>query len=258
MKLNLREYLMEAAELGLFMLSASTFAILLQHPASPLRFDTSHQVLQRFLMGLAMGITAAGIIYSPLGKRSGAHFNPSVTITYWRLGRVATRDAAFYVLAQFIGGISGIGLAKILYRGLLSHPSVNTVATLPGSGGWLPAFTGELGISLILILVVLKSSDSCRLKPFTGLIASALVVAFITVEAPLSGMSMNPARTVGSALGAGNLDYLWIYFLAPPLGMLLAAEAYLRLPRSGQAGCAKLHHEENYHCIFCGNSPNPA
>ena len=83
------EYLMEAAELGLFMISAGVFVSLLEHPASPVRQAIADPVLRRVLIGLAMGLTAISIVYSPLGQRSGAHFNPAVTLTFFRLGKVA-------------------------------------------------------------------------------------------------------------------------------------------------------------------------
>ena len=82
------EYLIEAACLGLFMISAFTFGALLEHPASPVHQAIADSLARRFLMGLAMGGTAAGIIYSPWGKQSGAHFNPSVTLTFLWLGKV--------------------------------------------------------------------------------------------------------------------------------------------------------------------------
>jgi glycerol uptake facilitator-like aquaporin len=105
------EYLMEAAGLGIFMLAACTFATLLEHPASPVRQAISDPILRRLLMGLAMGLTAINLIYSPWGKQSGAHLNPSVTLTFWRLGKVASWDALLYIAAQFVGGMTGVLLA---------------------------------------------------------------------------------------------------------------------------------------------------
>jgi aquaporin Z len=113
------------------------------------------------------------------------------------------------------------------------------------------AFVAEAVISGILMTVVLTASNRAKLARFTGLFAGLLVATFITFEAPLSGMSMNPARTVGSGFWAQDWTALWIYFTAPPLGMLAAAEIYLR--RRGGSGvfCAKLHHQNDKRCIFC-------
>jgi len=243
------EYLMEAAGLGIFMVSASVFTILLYHPASPALRVLPEEFPRRVLMGLAMGLTAIGIIYSSWGKQSGAHLNPAVTLTFFRLGKVASWDAVFYVIAQFAGGVAGVVLVAVVVGKLLAHPSVNYVATLPGSGGTGAAFFGEVIIALILMSVVLFVSNTQKLARFTGLFAGACVAAFITFEAPISGMSMNPARTFGSAVLPQLWDSLWIYFLAPPLGMLAAAAGYLRLKHA--VGCAKLHHQNKLRCIFC-------
>src|SRR5438477_12022444 len=99
------EYLCEAAELGLFMVSASLFTILLWHPSSPALNVIPNPFVRRMLTGLALGGTAIALFFSPIGKRSGAHFNPAVTPTFWCLGTVTNWAAAFYVIAHFIGGI---------------------------------------------------------------------------------------------------------------------------------------------------------
>ena len=243
------EYLAEAAGLGLFMVSAAAFATLLQHPASPWVL-TSSGALARVPMGIAMGVTAVGLIYSPWGRRSGAHMNPAVTLTFWRLGKIASADAGFYVAAQVLGGAAGIALATWMLRGLPGDGSVNYVATLPGPAGAGVAFAAETAISFGMMLVVLVVSNHARVQRFTGICAGLLVCAYIVVEAPLSGMSMNPARSLGPALMAGRLESLWIYFTAPLAGMLLAAEVYVH--RRGLAGvrCAKLDHSPDARCIF--------
>jgi aquaporin Z len=244
------EYLMEATELGLFMFSACAFTVLLFHPSSPIAQTIHHSVLRRLLMGTAMGSTAIAIIFSPLGQRSGAHFNPSVTWTFFRLGKIEAWDAAFYTLFQFAGGIAGVLLASLTLGSLVTHQSVNYAVTLPGPDGPIVAFLAEIIISFILMSVVLKVSNTKRLARWTGIFAGALVATYITIESPISGMSMNPARTLSSAFGAQVWMFLWIYFVAPPVGMLLAAELYQRLNTSRAVVCAKLHHHNNKRCIF--------
>ena len=247
------EYLMEAAGLGLFMVSACLFATLLEHPGSPARQALPAPLLRRFLMGLAMGLTAIGIIYSPWGKQSGAHINPAVTLTFLRLGKVRPWDGLFYVIAQFTGGVAGIVVSAAILWPWIADAHVNYVATVPGAGGTGLAFLAELLISFGLMVTVLIASNGDRLARFTGLFAGILVATYITVEAPLSGMSMNPARTFGSALPGQVWTALWIYFTAPPLGMLLAAEAYRRVKGAHTVLCAKLHHHNDKRCIFrCG------
>jgi aquaporin Z len=246
------EYLMEAAELGLFMLAACVVTALLEHPASPVHQVIPNATLRRVLTGLAMGLTAISIVYSPLGMQSGAHFNPSVTLAFFRLGKVAPWDAFFYVAAQFAGGVTGVVLAAALLGSRVMHPSVQYAVTVPGAGGPAVAFLGELVISFILMTVVLTVSNTDRLARYTGLFSGALVATYISLEAPLSGMSMNPARTLASAVPAQLFTALWVYFTAPPLGMLLAAELYVRRNGPRKVRCAKLHHQNNKRCIFCG------
>ena len=247
------EYLMEAAELGIFMISACGFGVLLEYSGSPIRQTIHEPFVRRMLMGLAMGLTAIAIIYSPWGKQSGAHFNPAVTLTFFRLGKVAKWDAFFYVIAQFLGGAAGVLVALALLGDLIADPSVNYVATLPGVRGMPVAFFAELAITFVLMTVILHVSNTGRFAKFTGLFAGALVAIYITFESPLSGMSMNPARTLGSALPGQIWQSLWIYFTAPPLGMLLASQLYLRQPGRAPILCAKLHHQNDKRCIFCLN-----
>jgi aquaporin Z len=89
------------------------------------------------------------------------------------------------------------------------------------------------------------------LAQWTGVFAGALVMAYVTFETPLSGMSLNPARTLGSALPAMTWNALWVYFVAPPLGMLAAGEAYTSLRSVHAVQCAKLHHQNRRRCIHC-------
>jgi aquaporin Z len=259
---HLPEYLMEAALLGLFMISACTFTVVLQHPASPVRNAIPDPFARRLLTGLAMGATAILLIYSPWGKQSGAHMNPAITLTFTRLGKVAPRDALAYMVAQFAGGFAGVLIARMTLGGRLAHPSVDYAATLPGPWGASVAFLAEAAISCLLVLVVLAVSNHPRRAAYTGICAGLMVAIYITVEAPLSGMSMNPARTLGSAFFAGNWTALWIYFTAPLLGMLAAAQLYLARRGPQGVACAKLHHQNSKRCIFCeyhgARIPSPA
>lgn len=243
------EYFMEAAELGLFMISATAFTILLYHPDSPVVHAIPTELVRSVLMGLAMGLTLVSIVFSPWGKQSGAHMNPAFTLTFYWLGKVAPWDAVFYVVAQFIGGVAGVSVVAAFAGNLLAHPAVNYAPTLPGSDGVVIAFLAEVLISFVLVTVVLTVSNIQRLARYTGWFAGACVAAFIIFESPFSGMSMNPARTVGSALLPGLWTALWIYFLAPPLGMLTAAAIQKSLKR--RIACAKYHHQNAKRCIFC-------
>lgn len=243
------EYLMEAAELGLFMISACLFVALLSHPDSPVARRLPEPTLQRVLTGIAMGLTATAIVYSPWGKQSGAHFNPAVTLTFWRLGKVGPWDAAFYVIAHFVGAYAGVIVSAVLLGDRITDPAVNYVATLSGPGGPGAAFAAEMVLSFGLMTLVLTASNHVRLARYTGVLVGIAVAVYIGLEAPISGMSLNPARSFGPALAGSIWKDLWLYFVAPPLGMLLAAELYRRRQRAIE--CAKLHHRNDKRCIFC-------
>jgi len=242
------EYLMEAAELGLFMVSACFFTVSLEHPSSPLR--QSNVLLRHLLEGLAMGMTLLALIFSPWGRRSGAHMNPGYTLSFYLLGKVERWDAVFYTIAQFAGGILGVLASVLLLGDLIRHASVNYAVTVPGPGGAHVAFAAEFLISFIQMSAVLVTSNQQKLSRITPFFAAALLATYITFEAPLSGMSMNPARTLGSAVPARVWTALWVYFLAPPAAMILAGQVYRFRLGAHRVFCAKLHHHNSQRCIF--------
>jgi aquaporin Z len=227
-RVNGPHYAIEAACLALFLVSAAAFTILLEHPDSPVRMSLVDPFLRRALMGLAMGLTAAALIYSPMGMRSGAHMNPAVTLAWARVGRMRPHHAVAYVAAQFGGGLLGMAVSSWLFAPRIADDSVAWVITRPGAAGPWAAFAAELAMTFVLLLAVLELSAHVRWQRWTGAVAATLVALFITFEAPLSGMSINPARSFGPALFAGDFTYLWIYFAAPTLGALVAAELHQR------------------------------
>jgi aquaporin Z len=248
------EYLAEAGLLGLFMILACVLGVALDHPGSAAVRAVPDPFVRRALFGLAMGAAAIAIVYSPAGRRSGAHINPAVTLAFLRLGKIGPRDAALYVAAQLGGATAGVLGAWAALGGRLAHPDVHFVTTRPGPAGALVAFAAETVISFLMMGVVLAVSASRR-AAWTGVCAGALVALYITLEAPISGTSMNPARSLGSALVGGELGALWIYLLAPPLGMLAAAGA---MRRRAASACAKLRHAPAVPCIFCGQGMAPS
>jgi aquaporin Z len=246
---RVRAFAMDGALLGLFMLSASVSVTLVEHPASPLRQALGSELVRRALVGLAMGITAVLLIYSPWGKRSGALMNPAVALAFLRLGKLNARDATGYVVAQLVGGALGMALSSLLLGRAVADPSVRYVITEPGAHGWLGAWTGEFVIAWLMMSVVLGVNRVKRLAPHTGWFAAGLVALFITVEAPLSGMSLNPARTFASALVANSWNGFWIYVTAPVAGMLAGVE--LRRWTAGDAACCgRLHHDGATRCFL--------
>jgi len=244
------EYLMELGELGCYLFVACLATTLVQHPASIVRQSVSSSLVRRSLMGLAMGATTIAIVMSPWGKRSGGHFNPAITFTFYRLGKVEFWDGLFYVFAQLLGAIGGVALAGYVLRGALSNHAVHYAVTVPGVYGYAVAFMAELTMSFLLMVTVLFATNHKRLAPYTAYFVGALVAMFYPVGAALSGMSTNPARSFGPAVQAGSWHALWIYFIAPSMGMLAAAETFLGIRRDLAPYCAKLHHANDERCIF--------
>lgn len=131
------------------------------------------------------------------------------------------------------------------------------MVTVPGNDGIAVAFVAEFLMAFTLMTIVLQVNNAPRAAPYTGVIVGLLVAMFITFLAPLSGMSINPARTFASAVVGDRWDAFWLYCLAPPLGMLLAAQVFV--VRRARVDCAKMYHAAGTPCIFCeyqhGTSP---
>jgi len=230
------------------MVSACLFGVFIFHPNS--YFAALSLPTRNVLMGIAMGSTAVAIFKSPWGKRSGAHINPVVSLTFYRLGKISGTDAAFYSIAQFLGATIGVLVSWFLAGNKLSAAEVNFVSTIPGMYGIAAAFAGEVGIAFLMMTMVLTTSNHRRWYRYTPYLAGILIAIYITVESPISGMSMNPARTFGSAIVGNTWTAWWIYFLAPPIAMLSAAEVYVRTRGIKSVLCAKFDHTGRARCIF--------
>jgi aquaporin Z len=245
------EYLMEGAGVGVLVIAACTFAMLWFHPESPIAEVVQDVVARRFLMGVAMGSTAIFLVFSAWGKQSGAHFNPAVTLTYFRLQRVPGPDAAWYALSQLSGALLAVGMMVLLFRPWLSHPEIHYLSAMPGPYGACLTWATEFVASVLLMTIVLMASNSRRFARWTGIFAGLLTVANVSVLVPLVGTSLNPARSLASAVPAHVWTSIWIYLTAAPAGMLAAAAFYIRRHGPGSVFCAKLHHQNNRRCIFC-------
>jgi aquaporin Z len=248
-RISLRIYAMDGALLGLFMISACVSVVAVEHPASPIRALIGSDLARRALVGLAMGITAVTLIYSRWGKRSGAFLNPALILCLLRLGKLEPRAALGYIVAQFLGASLGVAACSWSFHAWLSHPAVNYLLTEPGAAGAAVAWLGELGIGFLMLSTVMTVNRAPRWAPYSGGFAAALVALFITFEAPLSGMSLNPARSFASAVVAGSFRFFWIYLSAPTLGMLLGVELQRRLEARHARLCGKLNHSETVACF---------
>jgi aquaporin Z len=173
------------------------------------------QVAVAFGFGLAL---LAGLY--AFGDISGGHYNPAVSLGLFLERRLAASDLIAYWIAQFVGAI----LAALAVLAAFDQDAVASTATLPGvaSSAW-DAFWIELLLTTIFVLVILQSTRSERIRGTALLAIPLTLVAAHLAAIPISGASLNPARTLGPALVGNTWDDIWIYFLAPPLGAVVAA-----------------------------------
>ena len=246
------EYLIECWALGCFMIAVGLIVTIFESPRSPLYTLFPIALVRVALLAGAIGLVLTLLIQSPWGKRSGAHMNPAITLAFLRLQKIRPWDALFYVVAQVIGGTLGVMLVARLVGSLFTDPPISYAVTVPGSRGEVVAFLAEMAISSTLMATILTFTTSRRLFRFTGVAIGSLVAFWIIVESPLSGTSMNPARTLASAVAGMMWQHLWIYLVGPTLGMLIAAQVHLDACGRDVPGCAKLLHPPNVRCIHCG------
>jgi aquaporin Z len=245
-----REYLMEASELGALMLCICLFGTFLYSDTSPMARFALSQFENAVIMGVCVAATTLLIIRSPFGRRSGAHFNPAITLTYLWLGRIHRWDALSYVAAQFSGAIAGVFVARQILGFSLSSEPVHYVVTVPGSYGNATAFIAEFLLSALLIGVVLFATNHRALARFSPFLVAAVTVFYFAICSSISGFSVNPARSFSSAMFAWVWWGIWIYFVAPCLGMLAAAALYIRTFGPSRVYCAKVFHDLRSTCPF--------
>ena len=173
-------------------------------------------------IALAFGFVVCAMIYG-LGHLSGAHINPAVTIAFWSRGRLPARELLPYIGAQCTGAILASGVLRYVLG-----PVGSLGATLPNVGTER-SFLIELLFSFVLMLVIMAvATDSRAVGPMAG-VAVGLTVGFCAMLGPMTGSSMNPARSLGPAVAGGGWSAHWVYWVAPILGTVLAAAVYERL-----------------------------
>ena len=247
MRRNLSAYLSEFAGTAIMLFIGVSAVAFMWGPGSPVPV-VSNGALRRLLTGIMFAGGATAVVYSPLGQISGGHINPAVTLAFWRLGKVPGRDAVIYVVMQFVGAFVGAWAAGVAWGHLTT--GVQYAATVPGEGyTWAGALAAETLITFLLVFLIFVCVNKPKIAPKTGILAGSLVAILVMIEAPVTGTSLNPARTLGPAILAPNYAALWVYFVGPVAGALLAVAAF-----TGQWGkqtvCAKLYHTEKYPCPF--------
>jgi aquaporin Z len=206
--------------------------------------------LRRVVTGFLFGSTGALIALSPLGKTSGAHINPVVSLSFWLMGKLRGRYALRYVLAQLLGAI--IGALPLLAWGAMGR-SVEFGATFPGPEfGAAPALLGEILTTFALVAGLFFFIRHRKIRAFTPALFPVLYAVMVFLEAPISGTSTNPARSLGPAVIAGTWRGWWVYWVGPSIGALLgvALFRFTRLRRL-EIEVAKLYHfAHDPHGIF--------
>lgn len=207
------------------------------------------------ITGLLFGGTGSLVALTPLGRRSGAHLNPSVTLAFWRRGHVHRHDLAGYMVAQFAGAFVGTALVKWWWGAQARSVGLGVTEPRPG----LPAASAaaiEVLMTATLVFAILAMVSSARTAPFTPLAAWIVVGVLVWQGAPWTGTSLNPARSLAPAVLAPNYRNLWVYFVGPLVGSLAAVEAFNLVPGL-ETLTAKLFHDARYRSTLGSALPVP-
>jgi aquaporin Z len=206
--------------------------------------------IRRLITGFLFGSTGGLIAISWIGKESGAHINPAVTLSFFTQKKITFTHALGYIFAQLAGSIAG-ALPLLLWE--TAGSSVYYGATFPGKGYTaLTALSGEFLTTFAMVLLLFIFIGNKKLRNFTPLIFPVLYAIMVYAEAPISGTSTNPARTLGPAVISGYWSAWWIYWIGPAAGALAAVAVYnLRLFKKFEIEVAKLYHFElDRHGVF--------
>jgi aquaporin Z len=184
-------------------------------------------------IGLVFGLVVMALVYA-LGDVSGAHINPAVTLAFWASGQLTANRVAPYIVSQCLGAL----LASLLLRAMFDNQA-SMGATIPREGLVWQCFVLEIILTFILMFVILNVATGSKEKGVTaGIAIGGVIVLEATFAGPISGASMNPARSLGPAVASFNFTEFWIYLTGPSLGALLAVPAwkFVRLPNSKPSG----------------------
>lgn len=217
---------------------------------SPVATLVPNTSLRLLLTGLLFAGSGSLVAVSPLGRLSGAHINPSVSLAFWAHGKLSTHDLLGYVVAQFVGATAGAKLLAAVWGQRAT--SVHDGMTIPGAGYplWV-VFVAEVSMTGLLVLAIFIFVSSHRLMHWTPLLVWLLVATMVWLEAPISGTSLNPARSFGPAFVSSRWTDQWLYFCAPPLGALVAVAAFRSLAaETRDVLTGKLFHVPHYRSIF--------
>jgi aquaporin Z len=233
----------ESAATALFVLGALSAVCLVSSGDLPVHDLLPSESARRLLIGLLVGATVSLVAISPLGRLSGSHLNPAVTLAFRVLGRVSGPDVAGYLVAQFLGALAGAAALRALWGpvalsigGGVTRPSV-AVALAAGL---------EAAMTVLLVTTIFFFVSSMERARWTPLAIWPLIAILIWAFSPYTGTSLNPARSAGPAIAFTNLADLWLYLLAPTAGALAVAIAWRRRHPSRYPKTAKMFHDPRY------------
>lgn len=205
---------------------------------SPIPAALPSEGWRRLITGFLFGTTGALIALSPVGKLSGAHINPIVTLAFRLMGKMDLRTSLGYVAAQLAGGI--LGAVPLLAWGSMGR-SVMFGATVPGAGYTTgEVLMGEAITTFAMVALLCVFLGFRQIRPFTPAIFPVLYAIMVYAESPISGTSTNPARTLGPAIVSGHWEGWWIYWVGPVIGSVAACVACSALAKRITA--AKLYY----------------
>lgn len=233
-----RLFLSELVGTAVLVLVGLSLVIVMFGDGSPVARVVPNEALRRLITGFLFGTTGALIALSPVGKVSGAHINPAVSVGFWLMRKLDAKIALGYVFAQLAGAF--LGALPLLAWGSMGY-SVAYGATLPGEGySMLTVLLGEVVTTFAMISLLCVFLGFRRIRPFTPALFPFLYAVMVCVEAPISGTSTNPARSFGPAIISGHWQGCWIYWAGPLIGMFLACIACSML--ANRIEVAKLYH----------------
>ena len=193
-----------------------TFVLVFAGTSAIVINDISGGVITHVGIAMVFGLVVAAMIYT-VGDISGAHINPAVTVAFWRAGRISGRDSSLYILSQLLGAMTASLVVYLLFS---DHQTLG--ATLP-AGSWTQSFILEVILTFILMLTIINVATGAKEKGMVAGVAIGAVVGLGALFAgPVSGASMNPARSLAPAIVSGNVALVWIYILAPIIGAYMA------------------------------------
>jgi len=236
-------FLSELIGTALLVLVGLSLVILMFGTGTPMASLIPSEGLRRLITGFLFGTTGACIALSPVGKVSGAHINPAVTLGFRLMGKLDLRTTIGYIVAQLIGAV--VGSLPLLLWGTMGK-GVAFGATLPGSGTTLStSLLGEVITTFMMVALLSVFLAFRSIRPFTPAIFPPLYAIMVWAEAPISGTSTNPARSLGPSVISGQWQGWWIYWVGPLAGMLLALLACSFIVKRIEV--AKLYHFESDH-----------